>query len=145
MTRVKDRVEKIKYREANRRIIVSILSYFAFISLASFWCELLKCNVLSASWDADQIVLGTMKVGSRSTDQRQVKESHTGYNQRTAARTGGGVDNIAKKSLRELGFFILCVRIWGKNSSMVFENIKVTFREEKTILISLSVVKVTEK
>ena len=56
-----------------------------------------------------------------------------------------GLENTAcKERLRKLGLFSPNARTWRRNSSMVFRNIKCTFREEETILISLSMVKKTE-
>lgn len=86
-----------------------------------------------------------MEVKSVSTNQMQVKERPTGYSQRTAARMAEDVDNTAcKERLRKLGPFSPSARTWRRNSSMVFKSTKCTFREEETILISLSMVKITE-
>lgn len=80
-----------------------------------------------------------------STSQRQVKKRSTRCNQKTALRTSGSVDNIVNKErLRNWENWASLSSTWGRNSSRVFKSIKVTFKEEKTILISLSMVKITE-
>ena len=80
-----------------------------------------------------------------STNQRQVKERPAGYSQRTAARMVGGLGNTAcKERLRKLGVLSPNARTWRRNISTVFKSLKCTFREEETILISLSMVKITE-
>lgn len=78
------------------------------------------------------------------TNERQVNERPAEYSQRTAVGMAAGLDNAScKERLREPGLFSPSARIWRRKSSMVFKNIKCTFREE-TILLYLSMVKLTE-